>query len=621
MGATTPFDGLPESEPETVVEPPKFEDLPTEAEAAADRRPSISGPIPDRTVSNELVSALIPCLRGDEDATVGRPLAAGPNGSSRNADPLGARSFGDYEIIEKIASGGMGVVYLARQKSLRRIVALKTILEIQLASPEALRRFRHEAEAAAQLDHPGIVPIFEVGEHEGQPFFSMGYVEGGSLSARIKEGPLPCQRAAGLVREVADAVGYAHDRGIIHRDLKPGNILLDREGRPKVSDFGIAKEVSGLSHLTLTGEVLGTPSYMAPEQAQAKADQIGPATDLYALGAMLYCMITGRPPFQAATPVETLRHVLEQEPVSPRRLNASVSRDLETICLKCLQKEPARRYDRAQALAEDLRRYLAGETIRARPVGGVERLWRWCRRNRTVAALGGGFVLSLLIGILATSYFAVAAKREATAAKASALRAEQALTLSDRRLYAAEIGLVQQDWEKGQVAAMTRRLGSLSPSGSVATDLRSFEWFYLDRLCHQDLRTLRGHAEPVRSVAFSPDGRNLATAGGFFQYQRPGTIGIWDSANGEEIRLSNGHAECATRSRSAPMGRVSLPQADSARTRARSRSGMRPPGGSYSTLPETPTRSGVWLSARTADDWPEPAAVMMNPDCPGRVKS
>ena len=313
---------------------------------ASDPLTSESEPTAPKAVPTELTLAPDQILAVNGDQTVGYASPYGPTAVARKADQEGVRSFGDYEIIEKIASGGMGVVYLARQKSLRRTVAIKTTLAGEFASPEELQRFRKEAEAAAQLDHAGIVPIFEVGEHEGQPYFSMGYVEGGSLAGRIKEGPLPCPRAAELVREVAEAVGYAHDRGIIHRDLKPSNILLDASGHPKVSDFGLAKQVSGLSHLTLTGQVLGTPSYMAPEQAAAKTDEIGPAADLYSLGALLYCLVTGRPPFQAATPVETLRQVLEQEPVSPRRLNGSVSRDLETICLKCLQKEPAKRCKR-----------------------------------------------------------------------------------------------------------------------------------------------------------------------------------------------------------------------------------------------------------------------------------
>ncbi len=253
--------------------------------------------------------------------------------------------FGDYDLIQIIARGGMGVVYKARQRKLNRLVALKTILAEHLASAEDVRRFHLEAEAVAQLEHPGIVPIFEVGENDGHHFFSMSFVEGGSLAQRIKEeGPLPPGESAELVERIAEAVAYAHGHGIIHRDLKPGNILLDKHGSPKVADFGLAKMAAEDSNLTLPGQILGTPSYMAPEQAAGQTDQVGPAADIYALGAILYCLLTGRPPFQSVDIVEMLRLVREQEPVPPRRLNIAVGRDLETICLKCLQKEPWKRY-------------------------------------------------------------------------------------------------------------------------------------------------------------------------------------------------------------------------------------------------------------------------------------
>jgi eukaryotic-like serine/threonine-protein kinase len=458
------------------------------------------------------------------------------------------RSIGDYSLIRKIASGGMGVVYLAKQESLRRTVALKTILAGDLASPEDIHRFRQEAEAAAQLDHSGIVPIFEVGEHEGQHYFSMGYVEGGSLADRIKHGPLPPRQASELVRQVAEAVAYAHERGVIHRDLKPSNILLDREGHAKVSDFGLAKQVHGLSHLTMTGQVLGTPSFMAPEQAAGDTGEVGPSADIYSLGALLYCLITARPPFQAATPVETLRQVLEREPAAPRQLNGAVSRDLETICLKCLQKEPSKRYESALALADDLRRLLAGEPIRARPIGGPERALRWCRRNKLVAALSCGVLTALLVGIATTSYFAIQWRHQAEIAEASAVtarenesHARQARELSDRRWYTAEMSLAREDWENGSLAPLLRRLEALRAPRSDAPDLRGFEWYYLQRLCHLDLRTLRGQGEPVHSVAFSPDGRLVASGGGDFA--RPGRITIWDAATGRAVRSWAGHAE------------------------------------------------------------------------------
>jgi serine/threonine protein kinase len=274
--------------------------------------------------------------------------------------PVVVRYFGDYELRRELARGGMGVVYEARQVSLNRAVALKMILAGRLAGEVEVRRFYQEAEAAAGLDHPGIVPIFEVGQHEGQHYYAMGLVEGSSLAQRVAEGPLPPGQAAGLVRQAAEAVQYAHQRGVIHRDLKPANVLIDAQGRPRVTDFGLAKKLESDSSLTVTGSVMGTPSYMAPEQAAGHTAEIGPASDVYSLGAVLYCLLTGRPPFQASSAMDTLRQVIDNEPVPPRELNATVPRDLETVVLKCLQKDRHRRYVTAQALADDLGRWLRG---------------------------------------------------------------------------------------------------------------------------------------------------------------------------------------------------------------------------------------------------------------------
>ncbi len=273
--------------------------------------------------------------------------------------------FGDYEIDREIARGGMGVVFRARQISLNRTVALKMILAGQLADENDIRRFYTEAEAAAQLDHPGIVPIFEVGQHEGQHFFSMAFVQGPSLAERLADGPMPPREAAALLLDVTTAVEYAHSRGVIHRDLKPSNILVGADGSPRVTDFGLAKRVQGDSGLTGSGQIMGTPSYMPPEQAGGRRGEVGPPADVYALGATLYCMVTGRPPFQAATAMDTVFQVLSDEPVPPRRLSATIPRDLETICLKCLEKEPGKRYASAAALREDLRRFLLEEPIAA----------------------------------------------------------------------------------------------------------------------------------------------------------------------------------------------------------------------------------------------------------------
>jgi serine/threonine-protein kinase len=275
-------------------------------------------------------------------------------------------SFGDYELLEELGRGGMGVVYKARQVSLDRVVALKLILGGERASAREQVRFRAEAEAIARLDHPAIVPIYEVGNHEGLLYFSMRYVEGQTLAQRLSDGPLPPREAAELLSQVARAIDFAHDHGVLHRDLKPANILLDSGGKPYVTDFGLAKRLTGDAGVTRTGAVLGTPSYMPPEQASDGRGELGPASDVYSLGAILYAMLTGRPPFQAATAVDTVLMLLEQDPLPPRLLNPRADRDLELIALRCLQKPPALRYPASGCLADDLDACLAGEPLAAR---------------------------------------------------------------------------------------------------------------------------------------------------------------------------------------------------------------------------------------------------------------
>ena len=327
------------------------------------------------------------------------------------------RRIGSYDILALVARGGMGVVYKARHVTLGRVVALKMIRAAELASRRELSRFRTEAQAAAHLEHPAIVPIYEVGEHEGNPFFSMVYVDGGTLAGRLADGPMEPLAAAHLVHAVADAVAYAHDRGVIHRDLKPSNVLLTLDGTPKVSDFGLAKRAGSSDGHTLEGQVIGTPSYMPPEQARGEIEAIGPLSDIYSVGALLYHAICGRPPFHAATTVATLRQVLDTDPVPPRQLNAAVDADLETIALKCLEKDPSRRYSSAAALATDLRAYLDGEPIRARPTPLAERAWKWARRRPALALLGGATVAALLSLAAAGFYQAEAANQRARLAE------------------------------------------------------------------------------------------------------------------------------------------------------------------------------------------------------------
>lgn len=333
------------------------------------------------------------------------------------------RRFGDYELHEEIARGGMGVIYRASQVNLGRPVALKMILSGRLAAPSDVERFRHEAEAAARLDHPNIVPIYEVGAHEDQHYFSMKLIEGGDLTAHRERFRGQPRAAAALVAAVALAVHHAHQRGVLHRDLKPRNILLDAQGRPHITDFGLAKRIDGDQELTHSGAIVGTATYMAPEQA--RADRVlTTAIDIYSLGAILYELLTGRPPLRGTTPADTLLQVIEREPERPRAINPRIDRDLETICLKCLEKDPARRYGSAEALAEELNRWLEGRPITARPVRTSERCWRWCRRNPGLAVVIAG---AAAIIILLTAGFSWSLLNEIAQTREALGREQQAV--------------------------------------------------------------------------------------------------------------------------------------------------------------------------------------------------
>jgi tetratricopeptide (TPR) repeat protein len=369
----------------------------------------------------------IPADRTDEHVPAPDGLIAGPESGPPSVQVPG------YEVLGKLGAGGMGVVYKARQIAADRLVALKMILHGIHAGDDSLTRFRTEARAIARLQHPNIVQIHEVGESDGLPYFSLEFCSGGSLDKKLAGTPLPAKEAARLVETLARAMHAAHREQIIHRDLKPANVLLTAEGTPKVTDFGLAKKIDQAGQ-TQTGAIMGTPSYMAPEQAAGQTKAIGPAADGYALGAILYECLTGRPPFKAATVPETLLQVLYDEPVPPRQLQSTTPKDLETICLKCLHKEPAKRYATTEALAADLRCFQVGEPIHARPVGRVERFWRWCLRHPAVAGLSAA-VLSLLVAVAVVAsigYVREAALR--TTSETARDRAEKAEGVATERL-------------------------------------------------------------------------------------------------------------------------------------------------------------------------------------------
>lgn len=442
------------------------------------------------------------------------------------------RSFGSYELLGEIGRGGMGLVFKARQPNLDRLVALKVLLIGRYADEVSRRRFRFEAEAAAKLQHPNIVTVHEVGEFEGQPYFTMDFVDGPNLAELSDGRPLPAKDAARLVRDVAAAIASAHAHGVLHRDLKPSNVLIGSDRRPRVTDFGMAKLTDNSGDLTAPGHLVGSPNYSSPEQAAGNSAAVSTASDVYGIGALLYHLLTGRAPFGAATPAATLRLVLDTEAVPPRSINPATPRDLETICLKCLEKSPAARYASAGEIAEELALFLADEPIRARRVSHVEATWRWCRRRPAIAALGA-LAFFLLMGTAVVSTLAARRiGRAQTQEHAARLAAEESL-------YASDMQVIGAGFSAALGASPRDNLQRLSPWRAAAgeRDLRGFEWRYFWTRTRGDaLGTFRGHQHVIDAALLSPDGAHVAT------HSFDGAVKIWDRERREELKAIGGVA-------------------------------------------------------------------------------
>jgi WD40 repeat protein len=486
------------------------------------------------TVKDEEVAA----VPGSQQ-TVSFDAASGAHGDAAAMPeaPETLPSIPGYEIEQVLGRGGMGIVYKARHLALKRTVALKMILIGRHAGRRERVRFRAEAEAVARLQHPGIVQIHEIGEQDGHPYCALEYIEGGTLAGRLADGPLPPADAARLVEALARAIHVAHGRNVVHRDLKPGNVMLALDGTPKVTDFGLARQLDDDSGVTQMGTVLGTPSYMAPELASGQAHQAGPAADVYALGAILYECVGGRPPFKGKSMVETLDQVRTQEPAPLTRVRAGVPLDLETICFKCLRKEPEARYGSAAELADELGRFLRGEPILARPAGKTERLWRWCRRNPAVAAASALAIAAVLSAAVLSVWFGLSQQQAAADLRAAMLKTDRALEEAKQSLHEARTQSAIQMLERGQALCVQQEV----PQGlywlvrglqEIPQDedalrhvIRANLGQWLPYL--YPLRTILSHSKAIAVVAFSPDGKLALTA------SDDGTVQLWDAATGE----------------------------------------------------------------------------------------
>jgi WD40 repeat protein len=457
-------------------------------------------------LDNLCLKCLVDSTLGDELDAPDHPTAAGSTGDLNVPQPPPGvlERFGDYELLEEIARGGMGVVYRARQVGVGRIVAVKMILGGQFAGNKLIRRFRAEVTAAGLLNHPNIVAVHEVGMHAGQPFFSMDYVEGQNLVQLVGNRALPAKQAARYVKLLAEAIAYAHGQGILHRDLKPSNVIIDSAtDQPRLTDFGLAKRLDSESSLTVTGQLMGSPNFMPPEQAGLGHGKVGKHSDVYGLGAVLYFLITARAPFQAESLAALAAEVVNTEPVSPRLLNPGVPRDLETICLKCLEKAPSQRYATAEELAEDLARFTGDEPVLARPVGPAGRVWRWCRRKPVVAGLVLALQLALALGLAGIIW-------QWRRAEGTALREASARRYAEAGSYTADMNLVLQAWDGGSLSRAQELLRKHVP-GPNESDLRGFEWRYLWKLCQDESQlTITGAVDSV----IVPRGKGIVVASG-----------------------------------------------------------------------------------------------------------
>jgi WD40 repeat protein/tRNA A-37 threonylcarbamoyl transferase component Bud32 len=524
-----------------------------------------------------------------QDASVSQPLTCGPVSIAGSPAPLPhpakgpPQLFGDFELLTAGKEGGMGVVYQARQISLNRIVALKMIRAGSFAGEKEVQRFRAEAEAAASLDHPHIVPIYEVGELEGRHYFTMKWIDGHSLAEAEVESltSQELRAAAALMAKTASAVQHAHERGILHRDLKPGNILIDRQGEPHVTDFGLAKRIESNVEMTATGVVMGTPSYMSPEQAQGNNKELTTASDIFSLGAILYRLITARTPFTGDSAFEIIRHVIESEPARPAAVNPKIDRDLESICLRCLEKEPKRRYASAEALAADLRSWLEGRPVEARPVSDWERRWKWVRRHPAISILSSAIAISILLGLAGVTWQWQRAERQRAITAHANLRlelqrAEDLFAADKGHLALAALSRMVRDNPNDRTAA-ERLVNALSqrafflpaplpPEGLTNQDVlargsahqaaislsptegeRAGERGPMDDTARMRstlnsltsevlIRITNAHTAPIRHMALSPDRMRIVTA------SADGTAKVHDAQSGRLLYTLPHHA-------------------------------------------------------------------------------